>query len=146
MESHGLLKATSDAVYLQFAGEPALAVEYLLLASRLSPVETVRDLAFMTWAQFMSRNYTETVRLYTEMSRKFPHSKIASLMVAPAAAYALLERPEEASRVVKNLLETHPDFNLSQWKFSKLWKLEENRTRLYDAAKKAGIPEFPKDK
>ncbi len=67
-------------------------------------------------------------------------------MVARAAVYALLERPEEAVAVVKNLLETHPDFNLSQWKYGKLWKLEENRTRLYDAAKKTGIPEFPKDK
>ena len=132
--------------YLQFAGEPALAIEHLLLANRLSPVVTVRDLAFMAWAQFMNRNYTEAVRLYTEMSRKFPHIKVASLMVARAAAYALHERPEEASREVKNLLEAYPDFNLSQWKFGKLWKLEENRTRLYDAAKKAGIPEFPKDK
>ena len=72
--------------------------------------------------------------------------KIAPLLVARAAVYTLLKRPEEASTVVKNLLETHPDFNLSQWKYGKLWKLEENRTRLYDAAKRAGIPEFPKDK
>jgi len=35
--------------------------------------------------------------------------------------------------------------NLSQWKFGKLWKSEENRARLFNAAKKAGIPEFPKD-
>ena len=131
--------------YLQIAGEPALAVEHLQLARRLSPVETVRDFAFMAWAQFMNRNYTETVRLFTELSRKFPHSKIGSLMACRAAAYALLERPEEAAAVVKKLLETHPKFNLSQWKFGKLWKLEENRTRLYNAAKKAGIPEFPKN-
>jgi len=132
--------------YLQFAGEPALAVEHLLLANRLSPVVTVRDLAFMAAAQLMNRNYTETVRLHTEMSRKFPHVKIPPIMVSRAAVYALLERPEEAAAVVKNLLETYPDFNLSQWKYGKLWKLEENRTRLYNAAKKAGVPEFPKDK
>ncbi|MCZ6474013.1 MAG: hypothetical protein O6934_11290, partial [SAR324 cluster bacterium] len=118
-------------------------VEHLQLARRLSPVETVRDLAFMAWAQFMNRNYTETVRLLTDMSRKFPHSKIASLMACRAAAYALLERPEEAAVVVKKLLDAHPKFNLSQWEFGKFWKLEENRTRLYNAAKKAGIPEFP---
>lgn len=33
--------------YLQFAGDAALAVEHLLLAQRLSPVVSVRDLAFM---------------------------------------------------------------------------------------------------
>ena len=67
-------------------------------------------------------------------------------MVTWAAAYTLLERPEEAAAVVKKLLETHPNFNLSQWRFLNSWKSEENRTRLYNAAKKAGIPEFPKDK
>ena len=132
--------------YLQFAGKPALAIEHLLLANRLSPVVTARDLAFMAWAQLMNRNYTETVRLFTEISRKFPHMKIATIMVARAAVYTLLKRPEEASTVVKNLLETHPDFNLSQWKYIKSWKLEENRTRLYNAAKRAGVPEFPNDK
>ena len=72
--------------------------------------------------------------------------KIATIMVARAAAYTLLKRPEEAAAVVKNLLETHPDFNLSQWKYIKSWKLEENRTRLYNAAKRAGVPEIPNDK
>ena len=129
--------------YLQFAGEPALAIEHLLLANRLSPVVTARDLAFLALAQFMNRNYTETLRLHTEMSRKFPHLKIDGLMAVRAAAFALLERPEEAAAIVKKLQETHPNFNLSQWKYGKLWKLEENRTRLYDAAKKAGVPEFP---
>ena len=85
-------------------------------------------------------------RLYTEMSRKFSHVKIAGFMVGAAAAYELLERPEEAATVVRSLLEMQPDFNLSQWKFGKLWRLEENRTRLYDAVTKAGIPELPKEK
>ena len=133
--------------YLQFAGESALAVEHLLFANRLSPVVTLRDLAFLAAAQFMNRNYAGSRQIYTEMYRKFPRSMmIPPVLVASAATYTLLERPEEASTVVKNLLETQPDFNLSQWKFGKLWRLEENRTRLYDAAKKAGVPELPKDK
>jgi len=131
--------------YLQFAGESALAVEHLLLANRLSPVVTVRDLAFLNAAQFMNRNYAESVRIYTEMSRKFPRSRIPVQLVAWAAAYTLLDRPEEAAAVVKKLLETHPKFNLSQFKYLNAWKSEENRTRLYNAAKQAGIPEFPSD-
>ncbi len=131
--------------YLQFAGESALAVEHLLLANRLSPVVTVRDLAFLNAAQFMNRNYAESVRIYTEMSRKFPRSRIPVQLVSWAAAYTLLDRPEEAAAVVKKLLETHPKFNLSQFKYLNAWKSEENRTRLYNAAKQAGIPEFPSD-
>ena len=122
--------------YLQFAGEAALAVEHLLAAQRLSPVVTVRDRAFMVNAQFMSGNYAEVVRIAESGPNAAP--------VTLAAAYALLDRPQEAEKVVKKLLEDHPDFNPSQDKFFSLWKLEENRTRLYNAAKKAGIPEFPK--
>jgi TolB-like protein len=132
--------------YLQFAGNSAPAVEHLVLANRLSPVVTVRDLAMLGLAQFMNRNYAETVRIYTEMSRKFPQTKFPGLFVTSAAAYALLDKPTEADAVSKRLQVFHPNFNLSQWKYLNLWKSEENRTRLYNAAKKAGIPEFPKDK
>ncbi len=125
--------------YLQFAGDAALAVEHLLVAKRLSPVESVRDLAFMANAQFMNRNYAEVVRIAEEAKAKFVNRAVL------AAAYTLLEKPEQAAEVAEKYLETNPDFNLSQWKFLKLWILEENRTRLYNAAKKAGIPEFPKE-
>lgn len=131
--------------YLQFAGDAARAVEHLMLAKRLSPVVTVRDLAFMQLAQFMNRNYAEVVRIALERDRKFPGKTNPNNLVVRAAAFALLERPEEATSVVKKLLETNPNFNLSQWKFGKLWKSKENRARLYNAAKKAGIPEFPQD-
>jgi adenylate cyclase len=124
--------------YLQFAGDAALAVEHLLDAKRLSPAESVRDLAFMANAQFMNRNYAEVVRIAEEAKVKFV------TRVALAAAYTLLEKPEEAAEVVEKYLETNPNFNLSQWKFIKLWKSEENRSRLYNAAKLAGFPEFPK--
>ena len=131
--------------YLQFTGDAALAIEHLLVAKRLSPVVTVRDLAFMLLAQFMNRNYAETVRISKEWDRKFPGKTNPNTMVVRAAAYTLLERPEEAASMVKRLLKAHPNFNLSQWRYGKLWKSEENRTRLYGAAKKAGIPEFPND-
>ena len=125
--------------YLQFAGDAARAVEHLLVAKRLSPVESVRDIAFMANAQFMNRNYAEVVRIAEEAKVKFV------TVVVLAAAYALLEKPDKAAVVVKKYLETNPNFNLSQWRIGKIWKSEENRTRLYNAAKKAGIPEFPKD-
>jgi adenylate cyclase len=122
--------------YLQFAGDAALAVEHLHIARRLSPVESVRDRAFMSLAQFMNRNYAETIRLSTGST---PNANVVL-----AAAYSLLDKPEKAAEVVNKILDADPDFNLSQWRFGRLWKLEENRTRLYNAAKKAGVPEFPK--
>ena len=131
--------------YLQFAGDAPLAVEHLLLAKRLSPVVTVRDMAFMLLAQFMNRNYAETVRISMEWDRKFPGKSNPNTLVVLAAACTLLDRPEEAASVVKRLLEDYPNFNLSQWRYGKLWKSEENRMRLYNAAMSAGIPQFSKD-
>ena len=124
--------------YLQFAGDAARAVEHLQVAKRLSPVESVRDRAFMAIAQFMNRNYTEVVRS--------SWTSTLNGKVVLAAAYTLLEKPEEAAEMVKKLLDTNPEFNLSQLKLTLLryYQSEENRTRLYNAAKKAGIPEFPK--
>jgi len=132
--------------YLQFAGEAAQAVKHLQLARRLSPVVTVRDLAFMQQAQFMNRNYAEAARIFHERDRKFPARLNVNSGVIRAATFILLDRPEKAAEVVKEILARKPDFNLSQWKYGKLWKSEENRTRLYKAAIQAGVPEFPKEK
>jgi TolB-like protein/class 3 adenylate cyclase len=129
--------------YLQFAGEAAIAVEHLLLANRLSPVVTARDLAFLAYARFMNRNYTEAVRLFTEFHSKFPRGRTPNNSTALAAAYILLERPDQATEIVKWVRKNHPGFNLSQWKYLDSWKSAENRGRLYNAAKMAGIPEFP---
>ena len=131
--------------YLQFAGDAALAVEHSLLAKRLSPGDSIRGMAFLALAQFMNRNYTEVVRIYSEMYLKFPRTTNPNMRAFLAAAYALLDKPAEAAEVVKKLLETHPNFNLSQWKFLNSYKSEEDRMRIYNAAKQAGIPEFPND-
>ena len=131
--------------YLAFAGESALAVEHSLLAKRLGPGDSVRGMAFLAAAQFMNRNYTEAVRILSEMYRKFPRTTNPNIRAHFAAAYALLDKPEEAAAVAKKLLMDHPNFNLSQWKYISSYISEEDRTRIYNAAKKAGIPEFPKD-
>ena len=126
--------------YLQFAGEAALAVEHLLLARRLSPVESVRDMAFLAFAQFMNHNYAEAIRIVEERARKFPGSMNSNSRVLLAATYMLAGKPDKAAAVVKDLLAADPGFNLSQWRFGRLWKSEEDRARLFEAAKSAGIP------
>jgi len=145
LEPNGYEANLFTGFYLQFAGDADLAVKHLLLANRLSPVVTARDLAFLAYAQFMNRNYTEAARLFAEFNQKFPRGKTPNNATALAATYILLGRPVEAAELVKWLDENHPGFNLSQWKYLNSWKLEENRTRLYNAAKQAGIRELPND-
>ena len=131
--------------YLQFAGDSALAVEHLQLARRLSPIATGRNTSFLAYAHFMNRDYTEAVRLFTERIRNFSGSS-ANVRAFLAAGYTLLDRPEEATAAVEKLMEFHPGFNLSQWMFLRSWTTEENPTRVYNAAKKAGDPEYPVSK
>ncbi len=120
-----------------------LVVKHLHTARRLSPVVTVRDLAFLPLAQFMNRNYQEMVRVNEERRRRFPGRNSDTSRVVLAAAYALLDQPAEAAATVKDLLDAQPDFNLSQWRYINSWVPEDYRTRLYEAAKKAGVPEYP---
>jgi tetratricopeptide (TPR) repeat protein len=98
--------------YLQFAGDPVVAVEHLLLAKRVSPRNSIRYYSWLARAQFMERNYSETVRIFSGLYRDFPRSTSPNNRVVYAAAYALLDKPEEAAEVVKRLLITHPNFNL----------------------------------
>ena len=142
LEPNGFEANLFMGFYLQFAGEPARAVEHLELAKRFSPAGTVRNIGFLTMAYFMNGDYAGAARAYEEWTRKFPHTTVTSVIVAAAAAYAALDRQAEATAVVERLLETHPGFNLSQWKFINLWKVEADRKRLHDAAVKAGIPEL----
>ena len=70
LEPNGYEANLFKGFYLQFAGDAASAVDYLLIAKRLSPVETYRDVSFLALAQFMNRNYEEVVRLWTKTSIK----------------------------------------------------------------------------
>ena len=60
-----------------------------------------------------------------------------------AAAYTMLDMPDHAAKEVNRLQKIAPGFNLSEWRYIRTYKSKENRTRLYEAAKKAGVPEFP---
>jgi TolB-like protein len=146
LEPNGYEANLFAGFYLQFAGKHEEAIEHLLLARRLSPVPSVRDLAFLSLARFMNGEYQEHVRLTRELHEKFPKFRGTLSMTFLAASLTLLDRPQEAAEAVRLLRENHPDFSLSEWRFLKSWKRAEDRAHLYDAAKNAGVPEFPATK
>lgn len=128
--------------YLQFAGESALAVKHLELAKRMSPANTARISGFLGKAYFMNRDYNESVASWKDRLNKGPANINAYTYLA--AAFTMLEKPDEAATTANKLRKTAPSFNLSQWRYIRTYTSKENRTRLYEAAKKAGVPEFPK--
>ncbi|NNC99134.1 MAG: adenylate/guanylate cyclase domain-containing protein [Gammaproteobacteria bacterium] len=128
-------------LYLQFAGESAKAVEHLELAQRLNPVDTVRKLSFLGMAYFMNGNYEKSAAIWKKRMEKFPVANVIG-PVFLAGSYAMLDRMEDASATRAALLNMRPGFHLSDWSWPRTYKKSEDFRRLYDAAIKAGIPEY----
>ena len=51
----------------------------------------------------------------------------------------MLGRMEEAKESAQQWLKANPTFSLSSWEFGRLYKRPEDRERLYEALRKAGL-------
>jgi hypothetical protein len=58
-----------------------------------------------------------------------------------ATAFWSLGRRDEAARAVARLTTQFPDFCLRRWNFFEVLRLSEDRARIYDLMKVAGLPE-----
>jgi adenylate cyclase len=125
--------------YLNFAGQSALAVKHLEKAKRISPVDSVRGLAFLANAYFMNGNYAKSEELRKKRIEKIP-VRNPNPYIWLAATQLLLGKTEEAAATAESLRRVRPDFRLSKWRYFDTYKSLENRKRLHDAAVKAGIP------
>lgn len=126
--------------YQYFAGHPALAVNHLEIARRISPIDTLRGVAFLANAYFMNGDYAKSEELRLIRIREFRVGNPNSY-VWLAATQAQLGKSTEAKATAEKVRQLWPDFRLSQWGLVRAFKSPENRQRLYDAAAKAGLPE-----
>jgi adenylate cyclase len=126
--------------YSHFAGQSALAVQHLEKADRISPVETNRKIAFLAMAYFMNGDYAKSTKFMKEWIQKYPLGNPIPYVYL-SAALVLLEKTDEAATEAANFRGLSPDFRLSKWRYIDLYKVPENRQRLYEAAKRAGVPE-----
>lgn len=131
-------------LYLQFAGQPTLAVKHLEIAQRLNPVDTVRKLSFLGMAYFMDGNYAASASTWKRRMEKFPVGNEIGFVFL-AGSYAMLGEMEQATSTTKALLKKKPDFNLANWNWVRSYKNPEDREHLFAAAIKAGIPKGPVD-
>jgi adenylate cyclase len=130
-------------LYLQFAEQPGKAIEYLERAQRLNPVDTVRKLVFLGFAYFMNGDYEKSEAVFRKRMDKFPVNNELNY-VFYAANLVMLGRTEDAARQAEMVLKLNPDFNLSGWRWIRTYKSPADRRHLYDAARRAGIPEYPR--
>ncbi len=127
--------------YLNFAGQPDRAVEYLETANGLSRIDTIRGLSFLGMAYFTAGRYADCAAVYKRRFERFggPDSPIGHVFLA--AAQAKLGEVDEAARTAERFRRKYPKFHMSKWLWINNYKKQEDRIRLYSAAIAAGISE-----
>ena len=100
-------------------------------------------IAVLGFAYFMNGDYEKSEAVFRKRLEKFPVNNELNYVFF-AANLATLGRTEDAARQAEMVLKLNPEFNLSGWRWINTYKSPEDRQRLYEAAKRAGIPEYPR--
>jgi tetratricopeptide (TPR) repeat protein len=124
-----------------YQGEPEPAIEHQLRAMRLSPLDPRRGFmeACIAWAHFIAGRYDEAASWARAAIRDQPHF-LGGHRVA-AATNALAGRMDEARAAISALREADPTFRLSNIWTRTVLRRPEDRARLEEGLRKAGLPE-----
>lgn len=125
--------------YSTFAGNPSVGVESILTSMRLDPKLTIRQVFFLGMAHFMNGDLPQAIA----MLEKYHAVESATIlpMAFLAASYAEMGEEEKAADISRQVLEIEPEFSLSNWQFIRLFKTREDRDRVLNALRVAGLPE-----
>jgi adenylate cyclase len=126
---------------LAFAGQPELGIEPVERAMRLNP-QFVNGpyLNVHCVIKIMAQEYDGAVQSFEENIAR--HGPIGPPVLAwVASAYSALGRLDDAERTMAQLATSFPAFRLGNWNFFKLIKSPDDRRRLHDLMRAAGVPE-----
>ncbi len=126
---------------LAFAGHPKLGLEPVERAIRLNP-QFINSpyLNLRTCIMLLAQDYDGAVRSYQENVER--HGPVGPPVLSwAAAAYWALGREDDAGRAAAQLATRFPAFRLENWNFFNLLKSPEDRQRIRDLMRAAGLPE-----
>jgi adenylate cyclase len=128
-------------IILAIAGRPELGLEPVEQAIRLNPqFVNSPNLNLRCGIMLLARDYDGAVRSFEEnVARHGPAGPPVRSWAA--AAYWALDRRDDAERVATQLTTRFPAFRLENWNFFKLLQSPEDRRRIYDLMRAAGLPE-----
>jgi adenylate cyclase len=127
------------AYALQYAGEPARAIEALEANIRLDPFQPIIWSGVMGLANYMLKRYGEAVRWSRECASRLPDRQWPHLWLA--SAYAQLGQLEEARAEAVEVLRVNPGFTIESSKRFLVYKNPKDAEHRIDGARKAGLPE-----
>ena len=124
-----------------YRGEPEEAIEHQIRALRLNPLDPRHGFmeACIAYGHFMTGRYDEAASWARSAIRDQPHF-LAGHRVA-AASNALADRMEEARAAIAALREADPSFRVSNLSSRIPLRRPEDRARLEEGLRKAGLPE-----
>ena len=128
-------------LFLAFAGRPELGVEPVDRAIRLNP-QFVNGpyLNVRRVIMAMAQEYNGAVQSFEENIAR--HGPVGPPVLAwVATAYWALGKPDDAARISSDMATRFPAFRLKNWNFVKLIRSPEDRHRLHDQMRAAGLPE-----
>jgi adenylate cyclase len=120
------------------AGHPKEGLEAIQKAIRLNPTRPFFYLDVLGRANFMLGNYDKSAEIYEQVVQTNPG--FISGHRGLAAAYAYLNRIEDAEWEASEILVLQPDFSLSQERISSAFKRQEDMERYIEGLRKAGLP------
>jgi TolB-like protein/DNA-binding winged helix-turn-helix (wHTH) protein len=131
-DAHGLAGRGNILVWL---GQTDAAIETLELAQRIDPELNAIDRFALSLAYYLKRRYDAAIELAERNLRKTVGANFTRIVLA--AAYAQLDRAEDAARVVSTIHRTEPTFDPQRFgsKFLNPADLE----HLRDGLRKAGL-------
>ena len=124
-----------------YLGEPEAALQHLAHAVRLSPFDSIMPVIQngIAFASFLAGDYDKASSVAAQVLREKPDFPL-TLRYA-AASNALGGRPKEAQQAMARLREIDPELRVSNIKDMVPLRRPEDRARLEEGMRKAGLPE-----
>jgi len=130
--------------FLHWVGRGQEAIEVIKKATELNPKHLFgryRNPQYLDWmamACFTAGLYEEAISKMKKSIESFGSLPLPQRDLFLIASYSMLERME-AKELAQQWLKANPSFTLSSWGFGRLYKRAEDRERLYEALRKAGL-------
>src|SRR5262249_3141097 len=124
-----------------YLGEPKAALQHLAHAMRLSPFDSMMHHihSAIAFAHFFAGDYDKASSLAEQALCEKPDSSVA--LRYAAASNALAGRPKEAQQAMARLRQIDPELRVSNLNDMAPLRRPEDRARLEEGMRKAGLPE-----
>ena len=125
---------------LILAGEPRRAIEVLKALMRLDPFYEPMVPAFVGWAHYMLKEYSQAIPLLLECVARAPNFPSGHGLLA--ATFGQLGRLDEARAEAAEVLRVLPSYTITgTTKRISQYKLAKDAEHVFDGLRKAGLPE-----